>query len=267
LHENDIERLDYFAKKACYVLVAPTSDLFHKDIPEDFIVEVFKAIDRNLHRGSIFRILTKRSERMMELTRKYDFDALNYRNVVVGVTVDSPDYYYRIEHLRKAKGLHKGVGISPLLCRFPDLPVKGLTEVAICDELGDNPRPFNSEWMREIQAQCQEAGVYCRDYRNQCFPFWQHWHLSLIFQLIEPTNGVMAVPGWSHPKAQEFAMLYQQLKDLPIPELQALVREKTPEFFEGGKDIQSGNHAGQQGAFRGSREKTGGNIFSPAFFN
>jgi protein gp37 len=239
LHEKDITRFAHFNHQPCHVLVAPTSDLFHKDIPDDYILEVFKAIGRRRKtskkiRNSHIRIITKRSERMMEFTREYAIKALRGNKVSLVVTIDTPDYYYRIDHLRKTEGGSKTIIISPLLCRFPNLPLEGVHAVSVCaGELGDESRPYDIEWAYEIMEQCRRARVR--------FGFTQiktiltpedSFRQSLIFQLIEPTNGILTIPGVGHPKAWEFIALKKQLADLPIDELQAKVRQVAPEFLD-----------------------------------
>jgi len=89
------------------------SDLFHEDVPFDFIQKVFGVMSRaRQHR---FQVLTKRSERLEQLAEGVPWPG----NVWIGVSVESADYAYRIEHLRHVPASTRFVSFEPLLARVP----------------------------------------------------------------------------------------------------------------------------------------------------
>lgn len=135
------------------VFVNSMSDLFHKDVPLAFIQRVFEVM--RLAHWHRFQVLTKRSERLLEL----DLALVWSPNVWMGVSVENGEYRHRITHLRKAHAAVKFLSLEPLLGPLPNLPLKGIQWVIVGGESGPGARPMRPEWVRDIRAQCQRRRV------------------------------------------------------------------------------------------------------------
>lgn len=103
------------------IFVNSMSDLFHEEVPEEFIVRAFKVMEQaDWH---LFQILTKRAKRLAELTSKLHWP----QNVWQGVSVESADYIWRIDSLRKVPASVRFISIEPLLGPIPKLLLKGIS--------------------------------------------------------------------------------------------------------------------------------------------
>jgi protein gp37 len=138
------------------------SDLFHESVPDDFISQVFDVMCRADHH--IFQVLTKRSKRMMEWTRK-NFRFTNERNngtrilpkhIWLGVSVENENYIFRITHLQKSPAQIRFVSIEPLIgpIELPSSLLRGIHWVIVGGESGPKARPINPYWVIDIQRQC-----------------------------------------------------------------------------------------------------------------
>jgi protein gp37 len=152
LHERMLERpLEWKTPKL--IFVNSMSDLFHEDIPIEFIQRVFDIMHRaSWHR---FQILTKRSERLLELNRDIEWP----ENVWMGVSVENQKYVGRIDHLRATNARIKFLSLEPLLGSLPDLNLKNIDWVIVGGESGPKARPMKREWVVEIRDQCLYAKV------------------------------------------------------------------------------------------------------------
>ena len=129
------------------------SDLFHEDVPDEYIEKVFAVMRQaTQHR---FQVLTKRAERLEAFTQRHAPSP----NVWMGVSVENADYTLRIDHLRRASADVRFLSIEPLLGPLPDLDVRGIDWVIVGGESGRSSRPMNAAWVREIRDQCQRVGV------------------------------------------------------------------------------------------------------------
>jgi len=152
LHENALD-LPLKWKKPQTIFVNSMSDLFLKDVPFDFIKKVFDVMGK-AHRHT-FQVLTKRSERLIELSPALPWTA----NIWMGVTVESKDYIHRIDDLRKSGAYIKFLSIEPLLGPLPGLNLEGIDWVITGGESGPGARPMYPEWVSDIRDQCQIARV------------------------------------------------------------------------------------------------------------
>jgi protein gp37 len=135
------------------VFVNSMSDLFHQDVPEAFIQEVFAVMRRaSWHR---FQVLTKRSERLRDLGPSIDWP----RNVWMGVSVENADYLHRIDELRQTGAAVKFLSLEPLLGALPNLDLSGIHWVIVGGESGPGARPMSESWVVSIRDQCREQGV------------------------------------------------------------------------------------------------------------
>ena len=135
------------------IFVNSMSDLFHKEVPLDFIQQVFDVMKRaDWHQ---FQVLTKRSERLLELSPKLDWAD----NIWMGVSVENADYSFRIDLLRKTGAKIKFLSVEPLLGPVPKMNLKGINWVIVGGESGPGARPLEREWVVDIKNQCVKARV------------------------------------------------------------------------------------------------------------
>jgi protein gp37 len=140
-------------KKPRMVFVNSMSDLFHEAVPLEFIQRVFKVME-NAHWHS-FQVLTKRSDRLLELSALLEWP----ENVWMGVSVENNDVVHRIDHLRDTVAHVKFLSLEPLLGPIPDLNLYGIDWVIVGGESGPMSRPMDQEWAIGIRQQCQSEGV------------------------------------------------------------------------------------------------------------
>ena len=152
LHESALE-LPLKWKKPQTIFVNSMSDLFHKDVPLDFILKTFDVMRRcDWHN---FQILTKRSERLLELS-----PILPWRlHIWMGVSVETLRYTSRIDHLRQTGAMVKFLSLEPLLEPLPSLNLAGIDWVIVGGESGPGARPMDPAWVTEIRDQCVDARV------------------------------------------------------------------------------------------------------------
>ena len=152
LHEDLLE-LPLTWKRPRAIFVNSMGDLFHRDVPAEFIRRVFDVMRQaRRHR---FQILTKRSDRLLELSSSLPFDP----HVSVGVTVENQKYKFRIDHLRQTAAATKFVSMEPLLGPVRDLDLTGIDWVYPGGESGPDARPMDPAWVEEIREQCERQGV------------------------------------------------------------------------------------------------------------
>src|SRR4030067_3572923 len=108
LHEKVLE-LPLMWKKPQTIFVNSMSDLFHEDVPTDFILQVFDVMHRA--RWHKYQILTKRSDRLLELDPYLTWEP----HICMGVSVENKDYIFRMDHLRQTHALIKFLSLEPLL--------------------------------------------------------------------------------------------------------------------------------------------------------
>jgi len=140
-------------KKPQTIFVNSMSDLFHADVPLDYIQRVFAVMRRAAwHR---FQVLTKRSERLAELDRRIQWAA----NIWMGVGVESDAYRSRIDDLRTTTAAIKFLSLEPLLGPLERLDLDGIDWVIVGGESGPGARPVDPGWVRDLRDQCRAAGV------------------------------------------------------------------------------------------------------------
>jgi protein gp37 len=151
----DVLNEPYTWKKGKMIFVNSMSDLFHKDIPVEYIQKIFKVIKENPHH--VFQVLTKRAD----ILRYYDSEGwLEWpHNLWMGVTVESSHVTHRIENLRSTDARVKFLSCEPLLSSLPDMNLKGIDWVIVGGESGRTPRPIKGEWVLDIKDQCLKANT------------------------------------------------------------------------------------------------------------
>lgn len=140
-------------KKPRAIFVNSMGDLFHKDVPLSFILRVFEVMNKaNWHR---YQILTKRSERLLELDAKLTWAP----HIWMGVSVEDEDNKGRIRDLQKTHAHLKFVSFEPLLGPVGRLPLKGIDWTIVGGESGPGARPMEEAWALSIRDQCERACV------------------------------------------------------------------------------------------------------------
>lgn len=134
------------------IFVNSMSDLFHEEVPLDFIQKVFQVIHKTP--WHIYQILTKRPERLLELASNLEF----YENVWLGVSVENQNYVHRVDFLRKVPATVRFLSCEPLLGEL-NLELTGIHWVIVGGESGQKHRPLKTEWVKGIHDQCEAAGV------------------------------------------------------------------------------------------------------------
>ena len=141
------------------VFVNSMSDLFHKDIPVEYIAEVCKVM--RMASWHVFQVLTKRSERMRDLLNGPLSEFAGLENVWWGVSVEDQRYGLpRIDHLRQVEGAKvPWLSIEPLLEDLGRFCLEGISWVVVGGESGPGARPMEADWVRRIRKQCDDQGV------------------------------------------------------------------------------------------------------------
>ncbi|MHA1227756.1 MAG: DUF5131 family protein [Candidatus Hodarchaeales archaeon] len=140
-------------KRPRLIFVNSMSDLFHHDVPLEFILQVFGTMkEANWHQ---FQVLTKRSERLMALSPKIDWP----ENVWMGVSVENQDYTYRIDHLRRTNAKIKFLSLEPLIGPVDNIILDNIDWVIVGGESGPGSRPIEKDWVLEIKNQCNNENI------------------------------------------------------------------------------------------------------------
>ncbi len=152
LHEDALE-LPLRWKKPQTIFVNSMSDMFHCNVPSEFILKAFDVMRRApWHR---FQVLTKRAERLEELSGLLPWPD----NIWMGVSVESEEYLFRIVHLRRTSAAIKFLSLEPLLGPLDNLCLDGIDWVIVGGESGPGARPMKSEWVQAVRNQCLGSGV------------------------------------------------------------------------------------------------------------
>ena len=151
-HEDAL-RIPYGWRSSRVIFVNSMSDLFHPDVPIEFIRDVFKVMEETPRHT--YQVLTKRSKRLAQVADELVWPF----NVWMGVSVESDRYTFRIDHLRDIGAAVKFVSAEPLLGPLPGLDLAGIDWLIAGGESGAHARPMDQEWVRAIRDQCGSAGV------------------------------------------------------------------------------------------------------------
>lgn len=140
--------------KSSVIFVNSMSDLFHENIPLDFIKQVFEVMNECTHHS--FQVLTKRSDLLVEYSKHLTWT----NNIWMGVSVEDLKVIHRIEHLRQSDAKMKFLSLEPLLGPLPNLNLEGIDWVIVGGESGRKARPIYKDWVLDIRDQCKEANVH-----------------------------------------------------------------------------------------------------------
>ncbi len=135
------------------IFVNSMSDIFHDDIPLDYLKQVFQVmLETPQH---TYQVLTKRAENLERHADKLPWPS----NIWMGVSVENSDYTWRIDHLRRTPAAIKFLSLEPLLGPLDRLNLTGIDWAIAGGESGPGSRAMDAEWVRSIRDQCVKAKV------------------------------------------------------------------------------------------------------------
>ncbi len=150
---TDALSIPYTWKKPKIVFVNSMSDLFHPEIPTEFIKEVFNVMNDNPQH--IFQVLTKRAERLFEIHKQLNWT----KNIWMGVSVEDERVVNRIDFLRQTNAKTKFLSCEPLIGPLTNMNLKDINWVIVGGESGRKARPMKEWWVWNIKQQCHEQEV------------------------------------------------------------------------------------------------------------
>ncbi len=149
----DLVSLPLHWKKPKRIFVNSMSDLFHEEVPFEFIEEIFRTMAKA--RQHTFQVLTKRAERLAECATHLAWPP----NVWMGVTVESGKYLHRVDLLRNIPSAIRFLSVEPLVGHPGLLNLAGIDWVIAGGESGPAARAVRKEWVETVRDQCIGSGV------------------------------------------------------------------------------------------------------------
>ncbi|MDR4483997.1 MAG: phage Gp37/Gp68 family protein [Nitrospirales bacterium] len=139
-------------KKSKLIFVNSMSDLFHKDIPREFIMNVFETMEKaDWH---IFQVLTKRSSLMRAfINERYKKESVP-KHIWVGTSIEDHTKRSRIRHIQGTNASVRFLSIEPLIGPPGDMDLNGIRWVIVGGESGPQARPMQLSWVRSVRDQC-----------------------------------------------------------------------------------------------------------------
>lgn len=154
IHESELMR-PYGWKKPMKVFVNSMSDLFHKDVPIEFIQKVFKVMNETPH--ITYQVLTKRANLLYEYDQK---GLLNWTsNIWMGVSIEDEENTHRLEYLKKTDAMVKFLSCEPLIGDLGLIDLTGIDQCLVGGESGKGSRVVKLEWVNNIKKQCKIYGT------------------------------------------------------------------------------------------------------------
>ena len=139
------------------VFVNSMSDLFHKDIPLDFVERIFDTMEQaDWH---VFQILTKRSSRMQKFINARYAGGMAPGHIWLGASVENGRQLSRVRHVQRTAATVRFLSIEPLLGPIGEVDLTGIDWVIVGGESGPRARPMKIDWAREVRDQCLNAGI------------------------------------------------------------------------------------------------------------
>lgn len=141
-------------KKPTVYFVNSMSDIFHKDMPDEYLSKIFNVIEETPHHT--YQILTKRADRMFEYLSQREIP----KNIWLGVTVDNrKEGLPRIDKLRQLKASVLFLSVEPLLEDLGKMNLQNIDWVIVGGESGNKARPMEKEWVLSIKQQCEKENI------------------------------------------------------------------------------------------------------------
>lgn len=144
-------------KKPRMIFVNSMSDLFHKNVPKDYVAQVFDTMERaDQH---VFQVLTKRSSLLRNFVNARYSNGFAPPHIWLGVSIETPKVLVRLEHLQQTNASVRFVSFEPLLARMGKLSLEGVNWAIVGGESGYGARPIQPGWVRELRDQCLKQDV------------------------------------------------------------------------------------------------------------
>ena len=139
------------------VFVNSMSDLFHKDVPWDFVDRVFDVMEQaDWH---VFQVLTKRSSLMRDYLRvRYGVSTVP-AHIWCGVSVEDATALVRVRHLQESPVSLRFLSMEPLLDRVGPFDASGISWIIVGGESGPGARPISAEWVCDLRDMCEDNGI------------------------------------------------------------------------------------------------------------
>lgn len=153
LHEDLID-LPLRWRKPRRIFVNSMSDLFHKDVPDEFIERVFKTMNEAQHHT--FQVLTKRPERVAQLSDRLTWTP----NIWMGTSVEDMKVAVRADQLRHVPAAVRFLSCEPLIGTLEGLDIRGYHWIIVGGESGFGARPMAEEWVKELRDKCEATGSF-----------------------------------------------------------------------------------------------------------
>ncbi|WP_419926024.1 DUF5131 family protein [Candidatus Poriferisocius sp.] len=152
LHKDELA-LPHRWKSPRVIFVNSMSDLFHPEVPDEFIEDVFQVMaDTPRH---TYQVLTKRSQRLLKLSTRLSWPD----NIWMGVSVETDRYCFRVDHLRKVPAAIRFVSAEPLLGELHSLGLDAIDWVIAGGESGANARPMHPSWAFDLRDRCIDTNT------------------------------------------------------------------------------------------------------------
>lgn len=152
IHPESLEK-PLKMKKPQMIFVNSMSDIFHKDIDDEYIIKIFEVMNKaNWH---TFQVLTKRPERLEQIAHKLSWTD----NIWMGVTVEANDYVERVEYLRNLDIKVKFLSVEPLIDSVDKMDYTGIDWVIVGGESGYGCRKIKKEWVLEVKEKCKKNNI------------------------------------------------------------------------------------------------------------
>jgi protein gp37 len=150
---DDALNIPYSWKGSKVVFVNSMSDLFHPEVPLEFILKVFAVM--NSTPQHTYQVLTKRAERLFEIHEQLNWTS----NIWMGVSIEDSRVTDRIDFLRQTNANTKFLSCEPLIGPLMDMNLEKINWVIVGGESGRKARPIEEWWVWDIRQQCQEQGA------------------------------------------------------------------------------------------------------------
>lgn len=135
------------------IFVNSMSDLFHKDVPDEYVEQVFSVMNNASHH--VFQVLTKRSARLARLAPRLHWSS----NIWIGVSIETIQYKWRLDHLRQVPARVRFVSAEPLLGALVDLDLTAIDWLIVGGESGPAHRPCDPTWVRQLRDRSAQYGT------------------------------------------------------------------------------------------------------------
>lgn len=152
VHEDSL-KIPYSWRGSKTVFVNSMSDLFHPEVPFEFIQKVFEVMNNTPQHT--YQVLTKRAERLYELQEHLNWT----KNIWMGVSIEDERVVDRIDFLRETNAAIKFLSCEPLIGPLKNMNLHNIDWVIVGGESGRKSRPMDEEWVWDIKFQCQEQEV------------------------------------------------------------------------------------------------------------